>query len=118
MTKDEERQYQDIHGQVLNSLFSKSSVVAGEAVKRGVKYRVACEAIYSAHYQGLFGSALKALQNDGKVATGLTVGDAWNHRAVHELVVHEIIRKAFVHLDILDPRSVWSINILKQKKRP
>lgn len=118
MTKDEERQYREIHQQVMDTLFMRSATVAGEAVKRGVRYRLACDAIYDAHYQGLFGAALKDLQNQGKVAIGLTVTDAWVHRGIHELVVHEIIRKAFSYLDTLDDRYVWSLNILKRKKRP
>lgn len=117
MNKDEERQYHEIHQQVVDTLFMKSAVVAGEAVKRGVRYRVACDAIYAAHYQGLFGAALKELQNEGRIANGITVTDAWVHRGIHELVVHEIIRKAFCYLDILDPRYVWSMNILKKKKK-
>lgn len=117
MTKEEERQYREIHQQVADTLFMRAETVAGEAVKRGVKYRVACDAIYAAHYQGLFGAALKTLQNEGKVATGVTVNDAWAHRGVHELVVHEIIRKSFSYLDTLDPRYVWAFNILKKKRK-
>lgn len=118
MTKKEEedRQYREIHQQVVDSLFMRSATVAGEAVKRGVRYRVACDAIYAAQYQGLFGAALKALQNDGKIAIGMTVNDAWVHRGVHEQVVHEIVRKTLSYLDTLDPRYVWLVNILKKKK--
>ncbi len=117
MTKEEERQYREIHQQVADTLFMRAATVAGEAVKRGVKYRVACDAIYAAHYQGLFGAALKALQNAGSVPTRMTVNDAWESREVHELVVHEIIRKSFSYLDTLDDRYVWSLNILKKKKK-
>jgi hypothetical protein len=117
MTKEEDRQYREIHQQVVDSLFMRSATVAGEAVKRGVRYRVACDAIYAAHYQGLFGAALKTLQNDGTVPMGMPVGEAWGHREVHELVVHEILRKAFGYLDTLDDRYVWSLNILKKKRK-
>ncbi len=117
MNKEEERQYREIHQQVSDSLFMRAATVAGEAVKRGIRYRVACEAIYAAHYQGLFGAALKTLQNEGKVANGMTVNDAWVHREVHELVVHEIMGKAFGYLDTLDSRYVWSLNVLKKKRK-
>ncbi len=117
MTKDDEdRQYREIHQQVVDSLFMKSATIAGEAVRRGVKYRLACDAIYAAHYQALFGAALKDLQNDRKLPTALTVSDAWVNREAHELIVHEIITKAFRYMDTLDDRFVWSINILKKKR--
>lgn len=117
MTKEEERQYREIHQQVVDTLFMRAATVAGEAVKRGVRFRVACDAIYAAHYQGLFGAALKTLQGEGTVPTSLTMNDAWANRGIHELVVHEIIRKAFSYLDTLDPRYTWSLNILKKKRK-
>jgi len=117
MTKEEEHQYREIHQQVVDTLFMRAAVVAGEAVKRGVRYRVACDAIYAAHYQGIFGMALKTLQNEGQVGAGVTINEAWAHRSTHELVVHEIIRKSFSYLDTLDPRYTWSLNILKKKKK-
>lgn len=117
MTKEEERQYLEIHQQVVDSLFMRAAQVAAEAVARGVKYRTACAAIYAAHYQALFGAALKDLQNDRKVPTGMTMNDAWTDREVHELVVHEVARKVVSYLDTLDDRYVWSVNILKKKKR-
>ena len=116
MTK-EERDYQEITQQVADSLFLRASVVAGEAVKRGVRYAVACDAIYGAQYQGVFGAALQSLKNAGKVARGMTIKEAWGDREVHELVAHDIIRKIFSCLDLLDPRYVWSINILKKKRK-
>lgn len=117
MTKDEEKQYRDIHQEALNIFFNRASIIAGEAVRKGVKYKVACDAIYAANYQAMFGSALKKLQNDGKVSTSLTVNEAWVNREVHELIVHEVIKKAFGYLDALDDRYYWSMNILKKTKK-
>ncbi len=117
MTKDDEKQYRAIHQETLNAVFSRASVIAGQAVKKGVKYKLACDAIYAAHYQALFGSALKKLQNEGKIPTGISVNEAWVHREIHELLVHEIAAKAFSYLDALDERYFWSMNILKKNKK-
>lgn len=117
MTVDEERQYREIHEQVLGSFLMRSATVAGEAVKRGVKYRVACEAIYAASYQALFSAALKDLQNAGDIDIGVTVTEAWEDRELHEQVSHEIVGEVIRCLSSTDHRHSWSVNILKKKKK-
>jgi len=116
MTKEEERQYRQICEMMSAGLFSSAANLAGRAVIQKVSYRIACDAIYAACYQGLFASALKKLQIEGTVANGLSFGDAWTNRAVHELVAHEIVRKMISYLDTLDDRYTWVVNILKKKK--
>jgi hypothetical protein len=116
MTSDEARQYAEICTEITDSLFMHAARVAGESVKKKVRYKLACEAIAAACYQGLFGAALKVLQNSQKAPTGMTVKDAWSNREVHELIAHEIVRNAVHYMGTLDHRYTWTANILKRKK--
>jgi hypothetical protein len=116
MTKDDARAYREICQEITDSLFMHAATLAGSSVKKGIRYKLACEAIYAACYQGLFGAALKVLQNDGKVPTSFRIQDAWTNRGVHELVSQEVIRKAVDYLGMTDPRYRWAVNILKRGK--
>ena len=116
MKKEEERQYRDVCGEMVDQVLALASRVAGNAVNRGVSYRLACHAVQVALYQGLFGATLRQMKNDQKLPSALKMEDAYVSSKHHEAVAHQIIKTVFDHLQVADQRSVWRMNILKREK--
>lgn len=118
MTKSEERDYKDVCAEMTDRTMALASLVAGQAVKRGVSYRLACHAVKVALFQGLFSATLRGMKNDHKMPSGLKMEEAFVTPLHHESVAHEIIKTVFDHLQVVDRRYIWAMNIAKRKPRP
>ena len=116
MSKEDERAYKAVNGEMTDRLLALASQVAAEAVQRGVSYRLACHAVKVALYQGLFSAALRELKNKKIMPSNLKMEDAFASGEHHELVVHEMLQLAVAHLEVADSRSVWRMNIVKRKR--
>lgn len=119
MNKEEElRECRDIRKRLLAGVLMQASTATGNAVKKGASYRKAHEAVAEALYEAHFAAILRGLQNDGKVANGLTLEDAFGHKLIRELVTHELISRSLQVLDALDPQHVWACKIVKRRTPP
>jgi hypothetical protein len=118
MTKSEEKAYRDVCANMTDRTMMLASQVAADAVKRGVPYRLACHAVKVALYQGFFGSVLRNMKNDGLAASDLKMEAAFVSAEEHERVAHEIVKLIFDHLQVVDRRYIWSMNIAKRKAKP
>lgn len=116
MTKDE-RDYRDVCAEMIDRTLALASLVAANAVKRGVSYRLAHHAVKAALYQGLFGVALRGMKNEKEMPSSLRMEEAFVTPSHHEAVAHEIVKIVFSNLQVSDPRFVWAMNIVKRKKR-
>lgn len=117
MNKSEEKAYRDVCATMTDKTFMLASQISADAVKRGVPYRLACHAVKVALYQGLFGSVLRSMKNDGTMASSLAMEKAFTNCADHELVAHEIVKLIFDHLQVVDQRYIWVMNIAKRRVR-
>lgn len=115
MNEVEEKAYREVCEAMTDRTMMLASQVAADAVKRGVPYRLACHAVKVALYQGLFGSVLRNMKNDGIVRQNLKMEAAFVSSEEHELVAHEIVKLIFDHLQVVDRRYVWAMNIVKRK---
>lgn len=117
MKKDEERDYREVCCEMTDQVLALASRVAGNAVKRKVSYRLACHAVKVAIYQGLFGAVLRQMKNDGKMPSALRMEDAFTSNEHHETVAYEIVKLIFDHLQMVDQRYIWSMNIMKRSRK-
>jgi hypothetical protein len=117
MTKSEEKAYRDVCTEMTDRTMMLASQVAADAVKRGVSYRLACHAVKVALYQGLFGSVLRNMKNDGLAPQMLKMEDAFISADEHEKVAHEVVKLIFDHLQVVDRRYIWGMNIVKRKAK-
>jgi len=117
MTKTEEKAYREVCETMADRTLMLASQVAADAVKRGVPYRLACHAVKVALYQGLFGSVLRNMKNDGLMPSDLKMESAFVSSREHEQVAHEIVKLIFDHLQVSDRRYVWAMNIVKRKAK-
>lgn len=117
MTKAEEKVYREVCEVMTDRTMMLASQVAADAVKRGVPYRLACHAVKVALYQGLFGSVLRNMKNDGLAPSDLKMEAAFVSAESHEQVAHEIVKLIFDHLQVVDRRYVWAMNIVKRKAK-
>lgn len=115
MNKSEEKAYRDVCERMTDKTLMLASQVAADAVKGGVPYRLACHAVKVALYQGLFSSVLRNMKNDGTVPSDLKMEAAFVSNQHHEQVAHEIVKLIFDHLQVVDRRYVWAMNIVKRK---
>lgn len=116
MTKEEERNYRDVCCEMTDQVMALASRVAANAVKRGVSYRLACHAVKVAIYQGLFGATLRQMKNDKDMPSSLMMEEAFVTPAHHESVAHELVKLIFDHLQVVDRRFIWTMNIAKRKR--
>jgi len=115
MNKSEEDAYRIVCEEMTDRTMALASLVAANAVKRGVPYRLACHAVKVALYQGLFGSVLRGMKNEGLAPSSLRFEVAFVNSNEHEQVAHEIIKLTFAHLEVTDRRHIWRMNIMKTK---
>lgn len=119
MNKEEElRECRDLRKKLVAGVLMQASTATGISVTKGASYRSACGAVYEALFLATFAAALRSLQNEAKVANGLTLEDALEHKVVRELVIHEIIAKSLKALDDMDPQHVWTCKIVKRRTPP
>lgn len=118
MTRSEEKAYREVCETMTDRTMMLASQIAADAVKRGVPYRLACHAVKVALYQGLFGSVLRNMKNDGLAPQALKMEDAFVSAEEHEKVAHETIKLIFDHLQVVDKRYIWGMNIVKRKAKP
>ena len=116
MTKAEEREYHAVCAEMTDKTLMLASQIAANAVKRGVPYRLACHAVKVALYQGLFSATLRQMKNDKGVPSSLKMEDAFTDPDHHEQVAHEVVKLMFDHLQVVDRRFVWGMNIVKRKR--
>ena len=116
MKKDEERDYRDVCCEMTDQVLALASRVAANAVQRGISYRLACHAVKVALYQGLFSATLRQMKNDKGVPSSLKMEDAFVDPDHHEQVAHEVVKLMFDHLQVVDRRFVWGMNIVKRKR--
>ena len=117
MTKPEEREYHAVCAEMTDKTLMLASQVAADAVKRGVPYRLACHAVKVALYQGLFSSVLRGMKNDHQMPSDLKLEEAFISSTDHEKVAHEIVKVIFDHLQVVDRRYIWAMNIVKRKAK-
>lgn len=117
MNKTEEKDYRDVCMEMTDQTLALASRIAANAVKRGISYRLACHAVKVALYQGLFGSVLRSMKNDGQLPSALKLEDAFTRSEHHEPVAHEIVKLIFDHLQVVDQRYIWAMNIVKKEAR-
>jgi hypothetical protein len=118
MRKEEEREYVKLYHEFSSSILSLSSRVVGEAVNKGMGYRVAHYAVKEALYYGLFASILREMKNNGTSPEVLKLESAFTVARDHELIGHELIKLVFEHLQTLDKKYIWSIQISKRMREP
>jgi len=118
MNKSDDEAYREVCEEMTDQTLALASRVAANAVKRGVSYRLACHAVKVALYQGLFGSVLRSMKNDGKIPSGLPMETAFTSPKNHESVAHEMVKLIFDHLQVVDRRYVWAMNIMKRDAKP
>lgn len=116
MNKAEDRDYRDVCCEMTDQVMALASRVAANAVNRGVSYRLACHAVKVALYQGLFGATLRQMKNDKKMPSSLRMEEAFTASDHHELVAHEVVKLMFDHLQVVDRRFIWAMNIAKRKR--
>lgn len=117
MDDKDERGFRNVCFEMSNRTIALASQIIGEAVAKGVKYKLACNAIKMAMYQGMFSAVLNELKMESKIASDLRVEDAISSPKEHETVAHEIVRLTVDHLRVVDNRYVWSVNIAKRNKK-
>lgn len=117
MTKDEDRQYREVFVEMADKTLALASLVAANAVKRGVSYRLACHAIKVALYQGLFAATLRELKNERKLPTSLSLDHAYTHADTHEPVAHEMLSLIVTSLECADRRQTWRANIVRRPRK-
>lgn len=116
MKKEEERDYRDVCVEMTDQVLALASRVAAKAVERKVSYRLACNAVQVALYQGLFAATLRKMKNNREVPSNLKMEEAFVSADHHEAVAHEIVKVIFDHLQVVDRRFVWAMNIVKRKR--
>ena len=116
MKQKEENDYRDVCCEMTDQVMALASRVAANAVNRGVSYRLAFHAVKVAIYQGLFGATLRQMKNDKTMPSSLKMEDAFVSAMHHESVSHEIVKLIFDHLQVVDRRFVWAMNIVKRKR--
>jgi dipeptide/tripeptide permease len=116
--KKHERDYKDVAVEMSSRTMMLASQVVGEAVKRGVNYKVACQAAKVGLYQGLFAAVLRGMKNDGLAASAVNADQAFTDLHGHEQVALQTVYLIFDHLQVLDRRHVWRLNIVRRELKP
>jgi hypothetical protein len=118
MSKKDEQEYRDVCLEMSDQTLALASRVIARAVQRGVSYRLACHAVKVAMYQGLFGSVLQAMKNDTEMPSNLKIDKAFSTSKDHEQVAMSMVKLIFDHLQVLDQKHVWRLNIARRELRP
>ena len=116
MDEKEEREYRDVCCEMTDQVLALASRVAANAVNRGISYRLACHAVKVAIYQGLFSATLRQMKNDKDMPSALKMEEAFVTPTHHESVAHEVVKLIFDHLQVVDRRFVWGMNIVKRQR--
>ena len=111
-----ERDYQDVCAEMIDQTLALASRVAANAVKRGIPYRMACHAVQVAIYQGLFSATLRTMKNERNMPSSLKMEEAFVTPTHHESVAHDVVKVIFDHLQVVDRRFIWAMNIVKRKR--
>lgn len=116
--ESEARDYRDVCCEMTDQVLALASRVAASAVQRGISYRLACHAVKVALYQGLFSATLRQMKNDKAMPSAMKMEEAYVSPKDHEAVAHEVIKVVFDHLQVVDQRHIWAMNIMKRALRP
>lgn len=119
MAKNEnEQEYKRIFLEMSDQAIMLAAQIVAKAVQRKVPYKIACHAVKVAAYQGLFATVLQSMKCDGTIRSNLKVDEAFGSVEDHQAVCYEAIQLMFDHLQVLDKRHIWSVNIARRRLRP
>jgi hypothetical protein len=118
MANKKEQEYARVFREMADQAIFLASRIVGDAVKRGTPYLLACHAVKVAAYQGLFATVLQSMKCDGKIRSNLKINEAFGSVEDHRDVCYEVIQLMFDHLQVLDRRHIWSVNVARRQLRP
>jgi hypothetical protein len=118
MPSKSEQEYKRVFHEMADQTIFLASQIIADAVKRGVPYKLACHAVKVAAYQGLFATVLQSMKCDGKIRSNLKIDEAFGSTEDHRDVCYEVVQLMFDHLQVLDKRHIWCVNVARRKLRP